>query len=281
MLYRVTFRVPPSIHIITRQHPDLSPLSNHHPERHQPVRDLRARPSMPAYLEGLRKRIGPSRVTAVRRANLPAQRLGLTQTQVRSSETRWLWDTSSRPAPYGHRPSEVDWPQQVHRFHGARQVLNGASRSRRFGSTLPKFKTTSVRGPAAARGPANLFGCSNLFDVGSTRPRPIRHVGPDGADGEDRCQSCPVPTESRSPAHALRPSGNRPPPGPGPEAAGNRDPPIRPVGGPTTVFVSGPSRSVVNGVAFALAEMIDLTPFWLDVRDGKESSDSPDPAGPG
>ncbi|MGA7861644.1 MAG: hypothetical protein WCB19_07280, partial [Thermoplasmata archaeon] len=50
---------------------------------------------------------------------------------------------------------------------------------------------------------------------------------------------------------------------------------------PTTVFVSGPSRSVVNGVAFALAEMIDLTPFWLDVRDGKESSDSPDPASTG
>lgn len=46
---------------------------------------------------------------------------------------------------------------------------------------------------------------------------------------------------------------------------------------PTTVFVSGPSRSVVNGVAFAFAEMHDLTPFWLDARSGKAPSDGPDP----
>jgi len=46
---------------------------------------------------------------------------------------------------------------------------------------------------------------------------------------------------------------------------------------PTTVYVSGPVRSVVNGVAFALAEMLDLTPYWLDARDSKATPDGPDP----
>jgi hypothetical protein len=47
---------------------------------------------------------------------------------------------------------------------------------------------------------------------------------------------------------------------------------------PTTVYVGGSSRAVVNSVAFALAETIDLTPFWLDVKDSKSASDGPDPA---
>lgn len=48
-----------------------------------------------------------------------------------------------------------------------------------------------------------------------------------------------------------------------------------------TVFVGGSSRSVVNGVAFAMAEMLDLTPFWLDVRDRGAVLDGPDPASTG
>jgi len=50
---------------------------------------------------------------------------------------------------------------------------------------------------------------------------------------------------------------------------------------PTTVFVGGPSRSVVNSVAFALAEMLDLTPYWLDVRNSSTISDGPDPVSTG
>jgi hypothetical protein len=63
----------------------------------------------------------------------------------------------------------------------------------------------------------------------------------------------------------------------------SRDPPILPDGssGPTTIYVSGPSRAVVNGVAFAFAEMIDLAPFWLDVRDPTAQSDGPDPGSTG
>ena len=48
-----------------------------------------------------------------------------------------------------------------------------------------------------------------------------------------------------------------------------------------TIFVGGASRSVVNGVAFVLAEMIDLTPFWLDVRGSGVPLDGPDPASTG
>lgn len=64
-----------------------------------------------------------------------------------------------------------------------------------------------------------------------------------------------------------------------PSSGRGQDPPIRPEGStrPATVFVGGPSRQVVNGVAFALAEMIDLTPFWLDVREAATSTDAPDP----
>ncbi|MGA7860832.1 MAG: helix-turn-helix domain-containing protein [Thermoplasmata archaeon] len=80
VLYRVTFRSP-SIHIITRQHRVLI----HYPIIIQngisQFETFGSGPQMRAYLEELRKRIGPSRVTAVRRANLPAQTLGLTQTQ--------------------------------------------------------------------------------------------------------------------------------------------------------------------------------------------------------
>jgi hypothetical protein len=61
------------------------------------------------------------------------------------------------------------------------------------------------------------------------------------------------------------------------------DPSILPNRGPTpaTVFVGGRSRSVVNGVAFALAETIDLTPLWLDVREPRAVSDGPDPGSTG
>lgn len=50
---------------------------------------------------------------------------------------------------------------------------------------------------------------------------------------------------------------------------------------PSTVFVGGSSRSVVNSVAFALAEMLDLAPLWLDVRDRSEAPTGPDPASTG
>jgi hypothetical protein len=52
-------------------------------------------------------------------------------------------------------------------------------------------------------------------------------------------------------------------------------------GGPTTVFVGGSSRPIVNSVAFAVAEAIDLTPFWLDVRDSRARDEGPDPGSMG
>jgi hypothetical protein len=62
-----------------------------------------------------------------------------------------------------------------------------------------------------------------------------------------------------------------------------RDPPIRPTRGatPATVFVSGASRPVVNSVAFALAEIIDLTPFWLEIRSSDKPREGPDPGSTG
>ena len=93
---------------------------------------------------------------------------------------------------------------------------------------------------------------------------------------------------------AAPPQAHRPPPSrPGPVASGrpsgaarskraggtNRDPPIQSNGspGPTTVFVRGTSRPVVNSVGFALAELTDLTPLWLDVRDDTDGPSGPDP----
>jgi len=66
-------------------------------------------------------------------------------------------------------------------------------------------------------------------------------------------------------------------------AARNQDPPVRADGAhqPTTIFVGGASRPVVNGVAFALAELIDLTPFWLDVRDANHTAEGSDPGNTG
>ncbi|MFZ0831046.1 MAG: hypothetical protein WCB18_04610 [Thermoplasmata archaeon] len=63
----------------------------------------------------------------------------------------------------------------------------------------------------------------------------------------------------------------------------HQDPPIVSdrTHGPATVFVGGPSRPVVNGVAFALAETIDLTPFWLDLRNGLKGNEGPDPGNTG
>lgn len=59
----------------------------------------------------------------------------------------------------------------------------------------------------------------------------------------------------------------------------NQDPPIRASGTPhpTTVFIGGDCRPVVNAVAFAMAELLDLTPFWLEVRDPDAPLDGPDP----
>ncbi len=70
---------------------------------------------------------------------------------------------------------------------------------------------------------------------------------------------------------------------PKPSREGSRDPPIRFLrgGNPATVFVGGESRPVVNGVAYALAEQIDLTPFWLDVRDPSEPPEGRDPGNTG
>lgn len=80
VLYRVTFRAP-QIHIITRQHQVLI----HYPIVIQngisQFETFGTGPQMRAYIAELRKRIGPSRVTAVRRANLAAQSLGMTPIQ--------------------------------------------------------------------------------------------------------------------------------------------------------------------------------------------------------
>lgn len=77
----------------------------------------------------------------------------------------------------------------------------------------------------------------------------------------------PAPAPEKTPASKRAPGGRQ------------QDPPIRPAGSPhpTTVFVGGDCRPVVNGVAFALAELLDLTPFWLDVRDPAAQTDGPDP----
>jgi hypothetical protein len=63
----------------------------------------------------------------------------------------------------------------------------------------------------------------------------------------------------------------------------NINPPIGPTrgGNPATVFVGGASRPLVNSVAFAFAEMIDLTPLWLDVRDPNDGDGGPDPGNTG
>jgi predicted DNA binding protein len=80
VLYRVTFRSP-EIHRITRQHRVLI----HYPIVIQngvsQFETFGTGPQMRAYLEELQERIGPSRVTAVRRASLPALTLGMTPAQ--------------------------------------------------------------------------------------------------------------------------------------------------------------------------------------------------------
>jgi hypothetical protein len=64
---------------------------------------------------------------------------------------------------------------------------------------------------------------------------------------------------------------------------GNPNPPLRSgrEGRPATVFVAGSARPVVNCVAYALAEIIDLTPFWLDVHDSTKPAEGPDPGNTG
>ncbi len=80
VLYRVTFQAP-RIHIITRQHQVLI----HYPIIIQngvsQFETFGTGPQMRAYLQDLRDRIGPSHVSAVRRAHLPAQSLGLSPAQ--------------------------------------------------------------------------------------------------------------------------------------------------------------------------------------------------------
>jgi len=47
------------------------------------------------------------------------------------------------------------------------------------------------------------------------------------------------------------------------------------VGKPCSLYVYGDCRPVVNGVAFAMAEMLDLAPLWLEVRDAMDGHDGP------
>ena len=44
-------------------------------------------------------------------------------------------------------------------------------------------------------------------------------------------------------------------------------------GKPSTIYVYGDCRPVVNGVAFAMADMLDLTPLWVEVRDAVRDGD--------
>ena len=89
----------------------------------------------------------------------------------------------------------------------------------------------------------------------------------------------PPDPRRRAPPVAAQPK----PSGLGTGFGPNGDPPIRPGrgGNPATVFVAGTSRPLVNSVAFALAETIDLTPFWLDVRDPRSTGEGPDPGNVG
>lgn len=57
--------------------------------------------------------------------------------------------------------------------------------------------------------------------------------------------------------------------------------PSEDVGKPCSIFVYGDCRPVVNGVAFAMADMLDLAPLWLEVRDGGGGHDGPTVASAG
>ncbi len=80
VLYRVTFRAP-AIHIVTREHKILI----HYPIIIQSgvsqFETFGTGPQMRSYLDDLTRRVGPSHVTAVRRASVPSASLGLTQVQ--------------------------------------------------------------------------------------------------------------------------------------------------------------------------------------------------------
>jgi hypothetical protein len=104
--------------------------------------------------------------------------------------------------------------------------------------------------------------------------------------GPSKLDMSEVPDAPRIPHPSLRAAPSVPQPSsPGRRAGSGRngDPPIRPSqgGNPATVFVAGDSRPLVNSVAFAFAEMIDLTPFWLEVRDPKGAAEGPDPGNTG
>lgn len=47
---------------------------------------------------------------------------------------------------------------------------------------------------------------------------------------------------------------------------------------PVSVFVGGGSRPITNLVAYAIAENLDTTPFWLDIRDPHDHTPLSDPA---
>jgi len=47
------------------------------------------------------------------------------------------------------------------------------------------------------------------------------------------------------------------------------------LGQPCSIYVYGDCRPVVNGVAFAMADMLDLAPLWLEVRDPQDGHDEP------
>jgi len=47
------------------------------------------------------------------------------------------------------------------------------------------------------------------------------------------------------------------------------------LGQPCSIYVYGDCRPVVNGVAFAMADMLDLAPLWLEVRDPQDGHEEP------
>jgi HTH DNA binding domain len=80
VLYRVTFRQP-AIYIITRQHQVLIRYPIIIQNGVSQFETFGTGPQMRAYLTALQQRIGPSHVSAVRRAQMPPKALGLTPIQ--------------------------------------------------------------------------------------------------------------------------------------------------------------------------------------------------------
>jgi len=91
----------------------------------------------------------------------------------------------------------------------------------------------------------------------------------------------PEPTSSASAGSPVRRSRD-PPEGVHPVDLDERwIVPSGTVGKPCSIFVYGDCRPVVNGVAFALADMLDLAPLWLEVHEGLDGHDGPSVASAG